>query len=378
MKFILSPDSFKDSMSAQKVTQVMKKAILYIDAEAEIVELPVGDGGEGTLTILTYAAQGKLIDTTVTGPLGEPVKAQFGISGDGTTAIVEMAQASGLQLVPQSLRNPLITTTYGTGQLILQALDYSINHLIITIGGSATNDCGAGMLQAMGAKFLDSSNQPIRFGGEQLGLISKADFSDLDPRLKQVSIRVACDVTNPLVGPRGASHIFGPQKGATPAMAAVLDACLTHFANLIEGETGMRLHDVSGAGAAGGLGAALMLCGGTLEPGIDLVLDVLSFDELVAGADYVLTGEGRIDYQTPDGKVIAGIVQRSNKAGVPVIAFAGSIQPGYEKLYEEGLLATFSITSKPVSLGEALEQGEENLLYTVSNTIRLLQHNKQH
>ena len=303
----------------------MKKAILNIDAEAEIVELPVGDGGEGTLTILTYAAQGELIDTTVTGPLGEPVKAQFGISGDGTTAIVEMAQASGLQLVSQSLRNPLITTTYGTGELILQALDYPINHLIITIGGSATNDCGAGMLQAMGAKFLDFSNQPIRFGGEQLGLISKADFSDLDLRLKQVSMRVACDVTNPLVGPRGASHIFGPQKGATPAMVAVLDECLTHFANLVEGETGLRLHDVSGAGAAGGLGAALMLCGGTLEPGIDLVLDVLSFDELVTGADYVLTGEGRIDNQTPYGKVIAGIVQRSNKAGVPVIAFAGSV-----------------------------------------------------
>jgi glycerate kinase len=378
MKFILSPDSFKDSMTAQKVTQVMKKAILDIDAEAEIVELPVGDGGEGTLEILTYAAQGKLIDTTVTGPLGEPVKAQFGISGDGTTAIVEMAQASGLQLVSQSFRNPLITTTYGTGELILQALDYPINTLIITIGGSATNDCGAGMLQAMGAKFLDSSNQPIRFGGEQLGLISKADFSDLDPRLKQVSMRVACDVTNPLIGPRGASHIFGPQKGATPAMVAVLDECLTHFANLIEGETGLRLHDVSGAGAAGGLGAALILCGGTLEPGIDLVLDVLCFDELVTGADYVLTGEGRIDNQTLGGKVIAGIVQRSNKAGVPVIAFAGSVQPGYEKLYEEGLLATFSITSKPVSLGEALEQGEENLLYTVSNTISLLQHNKQY
>ncbi len=378
MKFVLSPDSFKDSMTAQKVTQVMKKAILDIDAEAEIVELPVGDGGEGTLEILTYAAQGKLIDTTVTGPLGEPVKAQFGISGDGTTAIVEMAQASGLQLVSQSLRNPLITTTYGTGELILQALDYPINHLIITIGGSATNDCGAGMLQALGAKFLDSSNQPIRYGGEQLGLISKADFSDLDPRLKQVSMRVACDVTNPLIGPRGASHIFGPQKGATPAMVAVLDECLTHFANLIEGETGLRLHDVSGAGAAGGLGAALILCGGTLEPGIDLVLDVLCFDELVTGADYVLTGEGRIDNQTLGGKVIAGIVQRSNKAGVPVIAFAGSVQPGYEKLYEEGLLATFSITSKPISLGEALEQGEENLLYTVSNAIRLLQHNKQH
>ena len=284
---------------------------------------------------------------------------------------------AGLQLVSQSLRNPLITTTYGTGELILQALDYPINQLIITIGGSATNDGGAGMLQALGAKLLDSGNQPVRFGGEQSGLISKVDFSDLDPRLKQVSMRVACDVTNPLIGPRGASHIYGPQKGATPAMAEVLDECLTHFANLIEGETGLRLHDVSGAGAAGGLGAALMLCGGIVEPGIDLVLDVLSFDKLAAGADYVLTGEGRIDNQTPDGKAIAGIVQRSKKAGVPVIAFAGSVQPGYEKLYEEGLLATFSITSKPVSLEEALEQVEENLLYTVSNTIRLLQHNKQ-
>jgi glycerate kinase len=378
VKFVLSPDSFKESMTAQKVTQVMKKAILSIADNAEIIELPVGDGGEGTLEILTYASQGKLIETKAADPLGNPIQAQFAISGDGNTAFVEMAQASGLQLICQSLRNPLITTTYGTGELIRQALDYPIQNLMITIGGSATNDCGAGMLQALGAKLLDANNHPVGFGGGNLKAISKVDFSELDPRLKQVSIKVACDVTNPLIGPRGATHIFGPQKGATPKMVAFLEESLTHFANLIESETGMSLQHVSGAGAAGGLGAALMLCGGTLEPGIDLVLDALSFDGKVAGADYVFTGEGKIDSQTPDGKVIAGIVQRSNKAGVPVIAFAGSVQPGYEKLYEAGLLSTISITPKPVSLEEALRQGEENLFNAVCNTVRLLQYRKKH
>ncbi|WP_219836962.1 glycerate kinase [Paenibacillus sp. R14(2021)] len=372
MKFILAPDSFKESMSAQLVTRVMRSAIESIMEGAEIIELPVGDGGEGTLDVLAYAMDGRLHEAKVSGPLGEPVTAKYGISGDGKVAIVEMAQASGLQLVAPESRNPLVTTSYGTGEVILQALGHGVSQLLITIGGSATNDCGAGMLQALGAYVLDAGGQPVGPGGRELGRAAAVDLSGLDARLRSVSIRVACDVTNPLVGPRGASRVFGPQKGATEATANELDAALTHFADVIASNTGHRLHDIPGAGAAGGVGAALMLCGGTLEPGIELVLDMMGFDRQLPGTDYVLTGEGRIDRQTPDGKVIAGIVKRARAAGVPVVAFAGSLQPGYEQLYDEGLQAAFSITPTPTTLADALEQGETNLFHTVSNAIRLI------
>ncbi|QHW34692.1 glycerate kinase [Paenibacillus rhizovicinus] len=375
MKVIAAPDSFKESMTAYRVAAVMREAITEVveRGEAEIVELPVGDGGEGTLEILIGALRGQLIEARVTGPLGETVSAHYGLSGDGRTAVVEMAQASGLQLVPPEARNPLLTTTYGTGELIRQALDHeTVKRLIITIGGSATNDCGAGMLQALGARLRDADGREIGHGGGELTRVETLDLSELDQRLQEIRISVACDVTNPLVGPLGASHVFGPQKGATPSMTATLDAALTHFADRIAEASGLRLHDVPGAGAAGGIGAALMLCGGKLEPGIELVLDAVGFDAHLAGADYVLTGEGRIDGQTPNGKVIAGIVKRAQAAGVPVLAFAGSLQQGYECLYEAGLQAAFSITSRPMPLEEALKQGEENLHQTVSNVMRLI------
>ncbi|NBD23285.1 glycerate kinase [Paenibacillus glycinis] len=375
MKFVLAPDSFKESMTAQRAAAVMREAIEAVMAGrgTSIVELPVGDGGEGTLEILTSAMNGRLIEAAVTGPMGETVAAKYGLSGDGRTAIVEMAQASGLQLVPVEARNPLLATTYGTGELIRQALGHdSVDRVIITIGGSATNDCGAGMLQALGVSLTDEDGEPIGLGGGQLRRAAAIDWSGMDDRLRKASLSVACDVTNPLVGPNGASRVFGPQKGATPDMADELDAALAHAADLIEAAGGPRLHDVPGAGAAGGIGAALMLCGGKLEPGIDLVLDAVGFDGQIAGADYILTGEGRIDGQTPNGKVIAGIAARARKANVPVIAFAGSLQPGYEPLYGEGLLAAFSITPRPIALAEALRQGETNLRQTVENAIRLI------
>ncbi|SEM70440.1 glycerate kinase [Lihuaxuella thermophila] len=372
MKFLLAPDSFKECMTAKEAALVMKEAVHRVFPDADTLLLPVADGGEGTLDVLTYATGGTMVETRVTGPLGDPVPARYSILGDGRTAVVEMAQASGLQLVPPARRNPLLTTSYGTGELIKAALDHCIEKLIVTIGGSATNDGGAGMLQALGAKLYDANHKPVAFGGGSLGEVSRIDLSSLDPRLRQITIQIACDVSNPLVGPRGASHVFGPQKGATPEMVSQLEANLTHFADIVRKQTGVSLHHVPGAGAAGGLGAALLLCGGQLVPGIDLVLDVLSFEDKLTGADYVLTGEGKIDDQTPDGKVIAGIVKRARKANVPVIAFAGSVLPGYERLYEQGLLSVHSIISKPCTLDEALARGAENLLRTVENTIRLL------
>ncbi|QHT61495.1 glycerate kinase [Paenibacillus lycopersici] len=375
MKVVLAPDSFKESMSAYRAAAVMREAIQGVagGSETEIVELPVADGGEGTLDVLIGAMRGRLIDVEVTDPLGGKAAAHYGLSGDGGTAVVEMAQASGLQLVPPEARNPLLTTTYGTGELIGHALSHgTVRRMIITIGGSATNDCGAGMLQALGARLLDAGGREIGRGGGELPCVAAIDLSGLDKRLREVRIAVACDVTNPLVGPRGASQVFGPQKGASPQMAMALDAALSHFADRIAEASGLRLHDVPGAGAAGGLGAALMLCGGKLEPGIELVLDAVDFDAHLEGADYVLTGEGRIDGQTPNGKVIAGIVKRARKAGVPVLAFAGSLQPGYESLYEAGLQAAFGITTRPMPLEDALKQGEQSLHQAVANVMRLV------
>jgi glycerate 2-kinase len=267
-----------------------------------------------------------------------------------------------------------LTTTIGTGELIREALSHPIEHLIVTIGGSATNDCGAGMLQASGPSILDDTYQPVRPTGGNLSDVSFVDLSGLDPRLKKIKLSIACDVTNPLVGPNGASYVFGPQKGATPEMVQLLDQNIKHFADVIQAQTGIALHDVPGGGAAGGLGAALFLCGGAMIQGIDLVLDVLSFDHHLNEVDYVFTGEGRIDHQTSFGKVIAGIVRRASKQSVPVIAFAGSVRRGVEVLYEQGLLAAYSITPTPCTLEEALRQGKENLYRTAVNIMRLIRY----
>jgi glycerate 2-kinase len=372
MRFLLAPDSFKECMTAKDAALSMKEGIRRVHRDADVVMLPVGDGGEGTLDILTYATKGSFYEKVVTGPLGAPTRAKFSILGDGKTAVVEMAEASGLHLVPSDLRNPMITTSYGTGELIKASLDHEITHLIVTIGGSATNDCGAGMLQALGAKMLDDEGRQIGYGGGSLRGVSKIDLTEMDPRLKEIEISIACDVTNPLTGPKGASRIFGPQKGASSEMVEELDANLVHFADLLFRKTGMNVHDVPGSGAAGGLGAALIICGGVLKPGIDLVLDAIKFDESVHGVDFLFTGEGKIDSQTPDGKVIAGIVKRANKVNVPVIAFAGSVKPGYEALHQEGLLSVHSISQHPCSLEEALKNGRNHLTQTVENITRLL------
>ncbi|TFE29511.1 glycerate kinase [Cohnella luojiensis] len=372
MKFVIAPDSFKDSMPAAEAANVMKDAVLRVFPDAELVVQPLGDGGEGTMESLVSASGGSFREVRVTGPLGDKIAAQYALLGDGKTAVVELARASGLQLVPPDRRNPYLATTYGTGELILAALSQNIQRLIVTIGGSATNDAGAGMLQALGAEITDAVGKPIGFGGGCLGEVASIDFSQLDSRLSSVSIQVACDVTNPLIGLRGASRVFGPQKGATSDMIEQLENIVTHFADIVANATGLSVHHISGAGAAGGTGAALLLCGGMLTSGIDIVLDTVGFDQQLSRADYVLTGEGRIDNQTPDGKVIAGIVKRAKAESVPVIAFAGSVKPGYERLYKEGLLSVHSITSYPCTLDEALKEGKINLARTVENTMRLL------
>jgi glycerate kinase len=372
MKIILAPDSFKESLSARVAALAMERAVRRAIPGATTVLLPIADGGEGTMETLVFATGGEMHRVEVTGPLGTRVAARYGTLGGGATAVVEMAEASGLQLVPAGKRDPGVTTTRGTGELIRCALDRGARRLIVAIGGSATNDAGAGALQALGAGLFDEAGAPLGPGGGCLARLQRIDLGTLDPRLATADLRVACDVKNPLCGPEGASVVFGPQKGATPAMVAELDANLSRFAEVLRSDTGLDVREAPGSGAAGGLGAALLACGGRLVPGIELVLDAVAFDEKVRGAAVVLTGEGRIDAQTPGGKVIAGLVTRAKRAGVPVIAFAGCVEPGFEALYDRGLLSVHSILPRPVSLAEALASGEANLEAAVFPVARLL------
>ena len=372
MKLVLAPDSFKESLSARAAALAMERAVRRAIPGAETVLLPIADGGEGTMATLVFATGGRMHRVEVTGPLGSRVAARYGTLGDGATAVVEMAEASGLQLVPAENRDPRATTTRGTGELIRHALERGARSLIAAIGGSATNDAGAGALQALGAGLFDEAGAPLGPGGGSLARLARIDLGTLDPRLAGADLRVACDVANPLCGPDGASAVFGPQKGATPAMVAELDANLSRFAEVLRRDTGLDVRAAPGSGAAGGLGAALLACGGRLVPGIELVLDAVAFDEKVRGAAAVLTGEGRIDAQTPRGKVIAGLVTRAKRAGVPVIAFAGSVEPGFEALYDRGLLSVHCILPRPVSLAEALASGEANLEAAVFGVARLL------
>ena len=299
MKFVIAPDSFKESLTALEVATAIETGFKRVFPDADYVKLPMADGGEGTVQSLVDATQGKLIECEVTAPLGDKVKSFFGLSGDGKTAIIEMAAASGLHLVPPEKRNPLLTTSYGTGELIKLALDLGVESFILGIGGSATNDGGVGMLQALGMQCLDSQDKPIGFGGAELANIVKIDVQQLDPRLQQVHIEVACDVNNPLCGECGASAIFGPQKGATPEMVKQLDAALSHFAEIAERDCGKQIRDQAGAGAAGGMGGGLLLLPSVqLKAGIQIMLERLHLIDHVKDADVVITGEGRIDAQS--------------------------------------------------------------------------------
>ncbi|MFE8114876.1 glycerate kinase [Brenneria goodwinii] len=377
MKIVIAPDSYKESMSAQDVAAQIEKGFRDVFPDACYVKLPVADGGEGTVEAMVAATNGRIVNVKVTGPLGDNIAAFFGLSGDEKTAFIEMAAASGLEQVPAQQRNPLLTTSYGTGELIRCALDHGVEHCIIGIGGSATNDGGAGMAQALGAKLLDASGAQIGFGGGELDKLASIDIGELDARIKKCRFEVACDVTNPLTGEQGASAIFGPQKGATDQMIELLDNALGHYAEVIRHDLDTDVEQVPGAGAAGGMGAALLaFCSADLRQGIEIVTEALGLDEIVRDASLVITGEGRIDSQTIHGKVPIGVARVAKRYDKPVIGIAGSLTADVGVVHEHGLDAVFSVLYHICSLEEALDNAAENVRMTARNiaaTIKLSQ-----
>lgn len=373
MKFVLAPDSFKESMTAKNAALAMERGIKKVFPHAECILVPMADGGEGTVESLVSFSNGELIKTKAIGPLGEEVVAEYGLLDEGKTAVIEMASASGLGIIKLEERNPLVTTTYGTGQLIKHALDHGVNHFLIGIGGSATNDGGVGMLQALGVSFKDQNGNELPYGGGALAQLYSIDTTGLDPRIKSAQMDVACDVTNPLIGENGASAIFGPQKGANPEMVKLLDRNLAHFADVIKKQIGADIAYIEGAGAAGGLGAGLMaFLNAKLKKGIDLVIEYTGLEEKIKGADYVFTGEGSIDGQTLFGKTPFGVAQIAKKHSIPLIAFAGKIGNGVEPLYNNGFNAIVGILREVGSLEEAFQTGEENLAFAAENVCRVL------
>ncbi|MEO3990664.1 glycerate kinase [Pseudocitrobacter cyperus] len=373
MKIVIAPDSYKESLSALEVASAIERGFREIYPEADYHKLPVADGGEGTVEAMVTATQGRIVEIDVTGPQGDTVQGFYGLSGDGRSAFIEMAAASGLELVPADKRCPLTTTSWGTGELIRHALDAGVKHIIIGLGGSATNDGGAGMVQALGVKLLTADNQAIAPGGAGLETLAHIDIRELDTRLAECRIEVACDVTNPLTGEEGASAVFGPQKGATAKMITRLDAALTHYAQCLKRDLGIDVLQLEGGGAAGGMGAALYaFCGAELRPGIEIVTDALHLDKLVADADLVITGEGRIDSQTIHGKVPVGVARVAKRYHVPVIAIGGSLTPDVGVVYEHGLDAVFSVLYRICTLEDALRDAEDNLFMTARNIAAML------
>lgn len=355
MRVLIAPDSFKGSLSAPDVARAIARGVAQICPECEIEELPIADGGEGTLDVLVASAQGRHFNLRTRAPLGNRHNARFGVLGDNKTAVVEMAQASGLTLVPAGKRNPLQASSFGTGELVKAALDLGYRSFIVTLGGSATVDGGTGMLAALGARFLDINGIELTPGGACLGRIASLDLANLDRRLQETKVVIASDVTNPLCGPLGAAPVFGPQKGATPAMVGILSEGLENWARVIASETGKQVADTPGGGAAGGLGAALIaFAGGSIRPGVDVVLDALQFDSRLAGVSLVFTGEGRMDHQTAAGKAPVGVARRAKLHGCRTVALVGAIGPGYDAVYAEGIDGVFPIADRPMSLRESL------------------------
>ena len=374
MKIVIAPDSFKESLTALEVAEAIEAGLKKVLPDAEYVKVPMADGGEGTVQSLVDATEGRLISAEVRAPLGNKVRAEFGLSGDGRTAIIEMAAASGLHLVPSEKRNPLHTTSYGTGELILAALDEGVEKIIVGIGGSATNDGGAGMLQALGALLLDANKQPIGAGGGCLQDLAAIDLSGLDKRLADVEIVVACDVDNPLCGEKGASAVFGPQKGATAEMVQALDSGLQHFAAIAARDLGLDIQSPAGAGAAGGMGGGvLLLPDARLQAGVKIVMEAVGLAEKVQDADLVITGEGRMDAQSVHGKTPIGVAHTAKAFGKPVIAIVGCLREDYEVVYAQGIDAVFPIIRQLGSLEEILQHGRDNLVSAAQNVARIYQ-----
>lgn len=353
MKIVVAPDSFKGSLTAIEVSDAIEKGIKEVFPEAEIVKIPMADGGDGTVQCLVNATGGEILKEKVVGPLGDEVLASYGILGDKKTAVVEMAEASGLNLVPENKRNPLITTTYGTGQLIKAALDHGCRKMIIGIGGSATNDGGAGMVQALGAKLIDKDGEEIGFGGGELKKVFRIDTKYLDNRLSETKVLIASDVSNPLCGPKGASRIYGPQKGATPEIIEELDESLAYFAKIIKRDLNKDVRDIPGAGAAGGLGASLMaFLDAELRPGIEIIIEIVKLEQAIKDADLVITGEGKIDSQTIYGKAPIGVAKIAKKYSIPVIAVAAIIGDDADIVHQYGIDNLIRVSEPPMSLTE--------------------------
>ncbi len=371
MKIVIAPDSFKGSLTALEVATAIQKGIVNVDSQVETVLVPMADGGEGTVESLIDGLEGKLIKKVVHDPLFRKINSFYGIMGDGKTAVIEMAAASGLPLLKPEERNPMKTTSFGTGELIKDAMDRGCVKIIIALGGSATNDGGLGMAQALGVRFLDANENEIDHGGGELLKIHTLDMSGIDSRIEHVAFIVACDVDNPLCGENGASKVYGRQKGGSDTDIKRLDSGLAHFAQIVESQLGLDIKDFPGTGAAGGLGYAVMLfLKGTLERGVDIITRVTRLAEKMEGADLVITGEGQIDFQTAFGKTPFGVAQLAKQKNIPVVAICGSLGEGYDKLYENGFDGIFSIVDKPMTLDEAIENTEELLEKLTASIIR--------
>ncbi len=373
-KILIAPDSFKGSLSAKDVCEIAKKAILGIDPSALVDEFPMADGGEGTVEAIVYNRDGYMRTCQVEGPLGQPVEASYGIVDHGKTAVMEMAEASGITLIEPHQLNPMETSTYGVGQLIRDALDQGCNKLLLGIGGSATNDGGMGMLSALGFQFLDANGQILTGKGSNLAYIASVDLSKVAEEVKSLEIEVACDVDNPLIGPKGATYIYGPQKGADDKMLKVLEEGMINYATVIEKTIGINIANYKGAGAAGGLGAGLVaFLGATLESGFQMVSQAVGLQEKVATGNYdlIITGEGQINHQTLHGKLPHGVATIGKGYGVPVIGIVGSIGTGYEPILEQGMTSVFSILNSPMSLEEAMENAGPLLEDTVKRVYHL-------
>lgn len=373
MKVVIAPQSFKGSISALDAAKAMEEGVRRVVSDIDSVLVPVADGGDGTLETLVEATNGEIRSATVTGPIGKPVMAEWGALGDGETAMIEMARTSGLALLSLDERDPLRATTFGLGEVIREALDAGFRSFIVGIGGSATNDAGAGMAQALGVRLLNEEGTDLPLGGAALADLRKIDTSGLDNRATEAQFSVACDVSNPLTGPEGASAVYGPQKGATPELVEQLDVALKNFAGVVESDIGTSINDVPGSGAAGGLGGGMMaFLDGSLRAGVDIVLDQVGLDDKLEGADLVITGEGQLDFQTVYSKAPIGVAWRARERGIPVVAVSGSLGQGFEDVHAEGIDAVASIVCAPMSLEEASTRGGELIADAVAEAMRFM------
>lgn len=360
MRVVIAPDAFKGSLSAIELCEVIASAIRKVEQDADIITIPLADGGEGTVATMVRATDGVIYKEVVTGPLGHPVEATYGILGDGETVVIEVAEASGLTLVPQEKRNPFLTTSYGTGELISKALDQGYRDFIIGLGGSACNDGGMGLLRALGMQFLDKNGDPLPEGGGSLQRLARIDDADWHPAISASTFTIASDVDNRLCGYDGASAVYGPQKGATPEMVRKLDQSLAHYAHIVEKEHGIDMLEIIGGGAAGGIGAACAaFLNGNIQSGIQVMFDVVNWQQQIAGADLIITGEGQLDEQTLSGKAIKGVCESARTYHVPVIALSGSVELSVEQLDQLGVIAAFPIVSGPMTVDQAIEQASD-------------------